>query len=250
MSPHVFHPPGEAFHPSDHHQHTDLSVPPNSPTGLSSQHSSLLPPKPNSGQHGHVTSSSGAGGGVAAHAPFSPLVPNLHGPSAKLNSPSPDSPTAVHKSSPCKNSHIPAANTQHSKLGTSIMGCNHPCNGHSTGTVGTSNVGHLTSGACRSVNASHTPPHSEDKHRLMLNVCSVGVFVGTRHVKGTKWQTGRYVTHRQSWRRARTRTAAPRGAPALRPPPTRRTGSTATAATASSSDTTRYWHTLCSRRLV
>ncbi|XP_033949628.1 protein FAM193B isoform X3 [Pseudochaenichthys georgianus] len=140
-------PPGEAFHPSDHHQHTDLSVPPNSPTGLSSQHSSLLPPKPNSGQHGHVTSSSGAG--VAAHAPFSPLVPNLHGPSAKLNSPSPDSPTPVHKPSPCKNSHIPAVNTQHSKLGTSIMGCNHPCNGHSAGTVAPSNVGHLTAGACR-----------------------------------------------------------------------------------------------------
>ncbi|XP_010795342.1 protein FAM193B-like [Notothenia coriiceps] len=140
-------PPGEAFHPSDHHQHTDLSVPPNSPTGLSSQHSSLLPPKPNSGQHGHVTSSSGAG--VAAHAPFSPLVPNLHGPSAKLNSPSPDSPTPVHKPSPCKNSHIPAVNTQHSKLGTSIMGCNHPCNGHSAGTVAPSNAGHLTAGACR-----------------------------------------------------------------------------------------------------
>ncbi|KAJ4945835.1 hypothetical protein JOQ06_023513 [Pogonophryne albipinna] len=140
-------PPGEAFHPSDHHQHTDLSVPPNSPTGLSSQHSSLLPPKPNSGQHGHVTSSSGAG--IAAHAPFSPLVPNLHGPSAKLNSPSPDSPTPVHKPSPCKNSHIPAVNTQHSKLGTSIMGCNHPCNGHSAGTVAPSNVGHLTAGACR-----------------------------------------------------------------------------------------------------
>lgn len=40
-------------------------------------------------------------------------------------------------------------NTQHSKLGTSIMGCNHPCNGHSAGTVAPSNVGHLTAGACR-----------------------------------------------------------------------------------------------------
>ncbi|KAK6299390.1 hypothetical protein J4Q44_G00309000 [Coregonus suidteri] len=51
-------PPGEAFHPSDHHQHSDLSVPPNSPTGLSSsQHSSLLPLKQSSGgqQHGHVS---------------------------------------------------------------------------------------------------------------------------------------------------------------------------------------------------
>nr|XP_004541085.2 protein FAM193B isoform X2 [Maylandia zebra] len=140
-------PPGEAFHPSDHHQHTDLSVPPNSPTGLSSQHSSLLPAKPNSGQHGHVTSSCGTG--VAAHAPFSPLVPNLHGPAAKINSLSPDSPTSVHKPSPCKNSHIPAVNAQHSKLGTSVVGCNHSCNGHNPGTVATSNVGHVTPGACR-----------------------------------------------------------------------------------------------------
>lgn len=36
------------------------------------------------------------------------------------------------------------------------------------------------------------------------------------------------------------KTAALRGAPALRLPPTRRTGSTATAATASSLDTMRY----------
>ncbi|XP_061581018.1 protein FAM193B isoform X2 [Cololabis saira] len=140
-------PPGEAFHPNDHHQHVDLSVPPNSPTGLSSHHSSLLPPKPNSGQHGHVTSSCATG--VAAHAPFSPLVPNLHSPTAKLNSSSPESPTSVHKPSPCKNSHIPAVNTQHSKLGTSLMGCNHSCNGHNPGTVAPSNVGHLTAGACR-----------------------------------------------------------------------------------------------------
>lgn len=140
-------PPGEAFHSSDHHQHTDLSVPPNSPTGLSSQHSSLLATKPSSGQHGHITSTSGTG--VAAHAPFSPLVPNLHGPSAKLNSPSPDSPTAVHKPSPCKNSHIPAMNTQHGKLGSTMLGCAHACNGHSGGTVAASNVGHLTAGTCR-----------------------------------------------------------------------------------------------------
>ncbi|KAM6923634.1 protein FAM193B isoform 2-T2 [Xenentodon cancila] len=140
-------PPGEAFHPNDHHQHVDLSVPPNSPTGLSSHHSSLLPPKPNSGQHGHITSSCGTG--VVPHAPFSPLVPNLHSPTAKLNSSSPDSPTSVHKPSPCKNSHIPAVNTQHSKLGTSLMGCNHSCNGHNPGTVPPSNVGHLTAGACR-----------------------------------------------------------------------------------------------------
>ncbi|XP_051929494.1 protein FAM193B isoform X1 [Hippocampus zosterae] len=140
-------PPGEAFHTSDHHQHTDLSVPPNSPTGLSSQHSSLLPPKPNSGQHNHITSSSATS--VAGHTPFSPLVPNLHGSTTKRASPSPDSPTLVHKPSPCKKSHIPAVNTQHGKSGTSLAGCNHPCNGHSTGTVASTNVGSLSTGACR-----------------------------------------------------------------------------------------------------
>nr|XP_057919640.1 protein FAM193B [Doryrhamphus excisus] len=140
-------PPGEAFHASDHHQHTDLSVPPNSPTGLSSQHSSLLPPKSSSGQHNHVTSSSASG--VAAHSPFSPLVPNLHGPTAKMTSSSSDSPTSVHKPGPCKNSHIPAVNTQHGKLGTSASGCNHPCNGHSTGTAASANVGNLSTGSCR-----------------------------------------------------------------------------------------------------
>uniref|UniRef100_A0A8C8EYH6 FAM193 C-terminal domain-containing protein n=1 Tax=Oncorhynchus tshawytscha TaxID=74940 RepID=A0A8C8EYH6_ONCTS len=126
-------PPGEAFHPSDHHQHSDLSVPPNSPTGLSSssQHSSLLPLKQSSGgqQHGHVTSSSS---GLAAHAPFSPLVPNLHVPSAGANGPD-CSAAALHKPLACKNSHIPPVNSQHSKLGPSLMGCNHPCNGHSGG---------------------------------------------------------------------------------------------------------------------
>ncbi|XP_056140064.1 protein FAM193B [Lampris incognitus] len=140
-------PPGEAFHPSDHHQHSDLSVPPNSPTGLSSQHSTPLPPKQSSGQHGHVTSSSSPG--VASHAPFSPLVPNLHSPTGKLSSSGSDSPTSLHKPSPCKNSHISAVNTQHSKLGNSLMGCNHPCNGHTGGTVASSTVGHLTAGACR-----------------------------------------------------------------------------------------------------
>ncbi|XP_057706900.1 protein FAM193B isoform X2 [Corythoichthys intestinalis] len=140
-------PPGEAFHTSDHHLHTDLSVPPNSPTGLSSQHTSRLPPKSNSGQHNHVTSSSA--NAVAGHTPFSPLVPNLHGSTAKRASCSPESPTLAHKSSPCKNPHIPPVNTQHSKSGTPVAGCNHSCNGHSTGSVPSTNVGNVSAGACR-----------------------------------------------------------------------------------------------------
>ncbi|KAJ3588177.1 hypothetical protein NHX12_011771 [Muraenolepis orangiensis] len=140
-------PPGEAFHPGDLHQHSDLSVPPNSPTGLSSQHSSLVPPKQSSGQHDHVSSSSNPPGS-AAHAPFSTLVPDLHSPTAKSSS-GPDSTPSVHKPSPCKNPHIPGVNTQHGKLGPSLMGCNHPCNGHNGGAVAPPNVGHLAAGACR-----------------------------------------------------------------------------------------------------
>lgn len=234
--------PGEAFHPSDHHQHTDLSVPPNSPTGLSSQHSSLLPAKPNSGQHGHVTSSCGTG--VAAHAPFSPLVPNLHGPAAKINSLSPDSPTSVHKPSPCKNSHIPAVNAQHSKLGTSVVGCNHSCNGHNPGTVATSNVGHVTPGACRwvliiSLVFCHLFSCVYSENNYILRVYH-SFFVGIKHVRGTRWLMGRYATLRLSWRRVRMKTAALRGAPAPLLPQIRKTGSTVTAATASSLDTMRY----------
>ncbi|KAJ8015406.1 hypothetical protein DPEC_G00025790 [Dallia pectoralis] len=157
-------PPGEAFHPNEHHQHSDLSVPPNSPTGLSSsQHSSLLPHKQSSGgQHSHVSSSSSSSSssspGLAAHPPFT-LVPNLHSPTAgaKLGGPGgPDCPTgALHKPTACKNSHIPAVNSQHSKLGPSLISCNHPCNGHNGGALPSPNVGHmpagqhLPAGACR-----------------------------------------------------------------------------------------------------
>ncbi|TNN39949.1 Protein FAM193B [Liparis tanakae] len=135
-------PPGEAFHPGDHRPPADLSVPPNSPTGLpSSQHSSL----PASGPHGHVTSSSGSAG----HAPFSPLAPALHGASAKPGPPGPDGPASAHKPGACKNAHIPAVNAQHGKLGASLVGCGHPCNGHAAGTPAPPGAGHPAAGACR-----------------------------------------------------------------------------------------------------
>nr|XP_015205481.1 PREDICTED: protein FAM193B isoform X1 [Lepisosteus oculatus] len=138
-------PPGEAFHSTEHHQHSDLAVPPNSPTGLSSQHSSLLPPKQSSSQHVHGTSPSP---GLTTHAPFTPLVPNLHVPVSKMVA-GPDNPASLHKPGACKSSHIPAVNTQHAKLAPSPTGCGHPCNGHSNGTVTSPGAGHVSSGACR-----------------------------------------------------------------------------------------------------
>ncbi|XP_062840758.1 protein FAM193B isoform X2 [Trichomycterus rosablanca] len=114
-------PPGEAFHPNEQHQPSaDLSVPPNSPTGLSSQNSSLpLPTKPTSNQH----------------APFPSLAPSL----GAKHSGGQDKPSA------CKNA----------KLNSSVMGCSHPCNGHNGGggsngaTATSADSGHLTTSTCR-----------------------------------------------------------------------------------------------------
>lgn len=148
-------PPGEAFHPSDHHhQHTDLSVPPNSPTGLTSHHSSLLSPKQTSagsggggGQHIHAISSSTAP--PPSHSPFSPLAPgSLLAPPAKYPPAGLEAPSAPHKPSGCKNPHIPAVNAQHGKMAAPMMGCSHQCNGHN-GSMSTSNGGHGTPGTCR-----------------------------------------------------------------------------------------------------
>ncbi|MGH0139135.1 UNVERIFIED_CONTAM: hypothetical protein FKN15_068856 [Acipenser sinensis] len=138
-------PPGEAFHSSEHHQHSDLAVPPNSPTGLSSQHSSLLPPRQAPSQHVHATS---PGSGSATHAPFSPLVPNLHVPVSKIAA-GPDSPVSLHKPGACKNAHVPPANTPHAKMAAPPTGCSHPCNGHCNGTGASPCVAHLPSGGCR-----------------------------------------------------------------------------------------------------
>ncbi|MGH0168407.1 UNVERIFIED_CONTAM: hypothetical protein FKN15_055069 [Acipenser sinensis] len=138
-------PPGEAFHSSEHHQHSDLAVPPNSPTGLSSQHSSLLQPRQAPSQHVHATS---PGSGSATHAPFSPLVPNLHMPVSKIEA-GPDSPVSLHKPGACKNAHVPPANTPHAKMAAPPTGCSHPCNGHCNGTGASPCVAHLPSGGCR-----------------------------------------------------------------------------------------------------
>ncbi|KAI1898044.1 hypothetical protein AGOR_G00068270, partial [Albula goreensis] len=123
-------PPGEAFHSSDHHQQSDLAAPPNSPTGLSSHHSSLLPPK-----------QAPPSPALPGHAPFAPLVSKLP--------PGAESPTPLHKPGTCKNSHIPAVTAQHTKLGPAPTGCSHPCNGHSNGSAPPSSTGHLPNATCR-----------------------------------------------------------------------------------------------------
>ncbi|KAG9339315.1 hypothetical protein JZ751_023871 [Albula glossodonta] len=108
----------------------DLAAPPNSPTGLSSHHSSLLPPK-----------QAPPSPALPGHAPFAPLVSKLP--------PGAESPTPLHKPGTCKNSHIPAVTAQHTKLGPAPTGCSHPCNGHSNGSAPPSSTGHLPNATCR-----------------------------------------------------------------------------------------------------
>ncbi|KAG5852967.1 hypothetical protein ANANG_G00068140 [Anguilla anguilla] len=112
-------PPGEAFHSSDHHQHSDLAAPPNSPTGLSSHHSSLLPPA----QHAHAAP---PGPALSSHAPFAPCAPH-----AKLG------PAPLGCSHPCNghsNGAVSSSNTGHLPASTCR---DQACKGHklANGTV-------------------------------------------------------------------------------------------------------------------
>lgn len=126
---------GEAFHSSEHHRHSDLTAPPNSPTGFSSQHSSLVSSKQMSphqeplepSQHVHSLPSPG----VPSHIPFPPPLPNSHTPAAKITA---SPPVSVHKPGTCKNSHLPPP-TSLSKMPVPSSCCSHPCNGHCNGSV-------------------------------------------------------------------------------------------------------------------
>nr|XP_005992417.1 PREDICTED: protein FAM193B isoform X2 [Latimeria chalumnae] len=145
-------PPGEALHSSEHHRHLDLAVPPNSPTGLSSQHSSLIPPKQMSAHTGalgpsqHVHASSPSQPGVTTHSLFTPPVLNPHVPASKMAA---GPPATVHKPGTCKNIHMPSTNTPLSKMAVASAGCTHPCNGHCSGSVTSQSTTHLATGASR-----------------------------------------------------------------------------------------------------
>uniref|UniRef100_H3AXA1 Family with sequence similarity 193 member B n=1 Tax=Latimeria chalumnae TaxID=7897 RepID=H3AXA1_LATCH len=118
---------GEALHSSEHHRHLDLAVPPNSPTGLSSQHSSLIPPKQMSAHTGALGPSQ-----HVHHSLFTPPVLNPHVPASKMAA---GPPATVHKPGTCKNIHMPSTNTPLSKMAVASAGCTHPCNGHCSGSV-------------------------------------------------------------------------------------------------------------------
>ncbi|NXH45691.1 F193B protein, partial [Dicaeum eximium] len=117
---------GEAFHSSEHHQHSDLTAPPNSPTGLPSQPPALIPSKQTPPHAGPFSS--------PAHVPLGPssqaaLFP---APSAQAAAPKAvsESPPASHSPGPCKSPHLPPANVPLLKMPPPLSGCAHPCNGH------------------------------------------------------------------------------------------------------------------------
>uniref|UniRef100_A0A8D0GJ28 Family with sequence similarity 193 member B n=1 Tax=Sphenodon punctatus TaxID=8508 RepID=A0A8D0GJ28_SPHPU len=122
--------PGEAFHSSENHRHADLTVPPNSPTGLSSQPPALLPTKQMPAHpgpfspppHVHLSTSPQA-------AQFPTPAPNPHVTAPK---PATESPPA----GSCKSPHLPPTNVPLLKMPPPLSSCTHPCNGHCSSSLG------------------------------------------------------------------------------------------------------------------
>lgn len=109
-------PTGEAFPVSEHHQHSDLTAPPNSPTGHPPHPASLIPSHPgsfNSPSHPHVLPSTPA-------APFPAQTSECPVATA----------TATHPPGPCQSPHLPSTSMPLLKMPPPFSGCNHPCSGH------------------------------------------------------------------------------------------------------------------------
>ncbi|NWX20445.1 F193B protein, partial [Aegotheles bennettii] len=120
---------GEAFHSSEHHQHSDLTAPPNSPTGLPSQPPALIPSKQMPAHAGPF--------GSPPHVPLAPSpqaalfpAPSAQAAAAKPASESPPAGTVSHSPASCKSPHLPPANVPLLKMPPPLSGCAHPCNGH------------------------------------------------------------------------------------------------------------------------
>lgn len=115
---------GEAFHSSEHHQHSDLTAPPNSPTGLPSQLPALIPSKQTPAHPGPFSS--------PPHVPQAALfpMPSAQAAAPKPASESPPTGTISHSLGSCKSPHLPPANVPLLKMPPPLSGCAHPCNGH------------------------------------------------------------------------------------------------------------------------
>ncbi|XP_009982245.1 PREDICTED: protein FAM193B, partial [Tauraco erythrolophus] len=122
-------PPGEAFHSSEHHQHSDLTAPPNSPTGLPSQPPALIPSKQTPAHPGPFGSPPHVPLGTSTQAALFP-APSAQAAAPKPVSESPPSGMVSHSPGSCKSPHLPPANVPLLKMPPPLAGCTHPCNGH------------------------------------------------------------------------------------------------------------------------
>lgn len=120
---------GEAFHSSEHHQHSDLTAPPNSPTGLPSQPPALIPSKQTPPHPGPFGSPPHIPLGTSSQAALFP-APSAQVAAPKPVSESPPAGAASHSPGPCKSPHLPPANVPLLKMPPPLSGCAHPCNGH------------------------------------------------------------------------------------------------------------------------
>ncbi|NXJ10412.1 F193B protein, partial [Odontophorus gujanensis] len=120
---------GEAFHSSEHHQHSDLTAPPNSPTGLPSQPPALVPSKQTPAHPGPFGSPPHVPLGTTPQAALFP-APSVQAAAPKPASESPSAGTVSHGPGSCKSPHLPPANVPLLKMPPPLSGCAHPCNGH------------------------------------------------------------------------------------------------------------------------
>ncbi|XP_029439835.1 protein FAM193B [Rhinatrema bivittatum] len=122
-------PAGEIFHSSEQHRHSDLSAPPNSPTGLSSQPAALLPTKQIGSYQGPLA--------TPAHAQTSPVpepIGSPHPPVPKISAAPPGAGN-------CSPATVPAL---------PLSGCSHPSSAHCSAPVMPPGAAHLLS--CSSSN--------------------------------------------------------------------------------------------------
>ncbi|NXW55332.1 F193B protein, partial [Eurystomus gularis] len=120
---------GEAFHSSEHHQHSDLTAPPNSPTGLPSQPPALIHSKQTPAHPGPFGSPPHVPLGTSPQAALFP-TPSVQAAAPKPASESPPAGTVSHSPGSCKSPHLPPANMPLLKMPPPLSGCTHPCNGH------------------------------------------------------------------------------------------------------------------------
>ncbi|XP_019361487.1 PREDICTED: protein FAM193B [Gavialis gangeticus] len=122
-------PPGEAFHAPEHHRHSDLTAPPNSPTGLPTQPPALAPAKQPPAHPGPF--------GPLPHVPLgtAPPAPPFPVPAPKPVAEPASAGPVVHGQGSYKSPHLPPANVPLLKMPPPLSGCSHPCNGHCSGAL-------------------------------------------------------------------------------------------------------------------